>query len=667
MQQQFLSPETLTSWQAIQEALSGMTGLELGVYDDAGLLGQKSGESPFCADSRNINGSAAKCRQECGEFAARALEGPKGKPVFFNCWLGQRVFAVSLDGTGEGGLALLGGKTFATREGFEKAVGLLKQGGVKVQVNGRHRYRFIGKRKLDELISQVTSAAEHFFSLSTSLSRYRLRLNRQEALIENASLLYQVSDMNALVAAFMRALQGLFGLDLISVHLFSVVDGEKDRHFIRGEALDKVMSDPDLFLERMGGMQASTNGVVVLEGQASLDAVGIDTGLSPVVVIPVVVSGAVLGYVNVYGRTFNREDKDSLKAYVQQIATAIDNKRLRTGVLQKLNRMKAMSVLYSSAGALQNPDEIFRLLLDKSTELMNAERGSLMLIDKKTDELFIKYSKGLSEEVLRAANGRTGGGVAGFVAQSGSPVVVRDVTTEMRPGLTGRPGYKTSSFVSIPLKVKGRVVGVVNLTDKQGGGEFGYDDLEFLLGLASHAGTALEKTAFEERTGELDRIVVNDELTGLLVWRQFNRRLAEELERSRRYGRKLTLMILEPERFGEYKAECGQRAADETLRKLSSILLSSLRSSDVLSRYSDGRFVAAFPETPAKNAATLARRVMRRVEAARFPNAELEDRVRLTLKIGTAEFPTDAAEPRPLFEAATRSMLSSTATGSEGG
>jgi diguanylate cyclase (GGDEF)-like protein len=643
-----------------------MTGLELGIYDEDGPVGTPSGESPFCVDSRTIGSAAPRCRQECTEFATRVMEGRKGRPVFFDCWLGQRVFAVRLDGAGEGRLALAGGKTFATREGFEKAIGILKKGGVKVQVTGRHRYRFIGKRRLDELISQVTEAAEQFFALSTSLSRYRLRLNRQEALIENASLLYQVNDMNALVDAFMRALQGLFGLDIISVHLFSVVEGDKDRHFVRGSKLNDIMDNPDLFLEKMNARTAGRlNGPNILDGREALDEVGIRADISPVSVIPVVVSGSVLGYVNVYGRVFSREDMDSLKAYVHQIATAIDNKRLRSGVLQKLNRMKAMSVLYSSAGALQNPDEIFRLLLDKSTELMNAERGSLMLIDKKTDELFIKYSKGLSSEILKTAAGSTGDGVAGFVVQSGSPVVVRDVATEVRPGLTGRPGYKTSSFVSIPLKIKGRVVGVVNLTDKVGGGEFGYDDLEFLLGLASHAGTALEKTAFDERTGELETLVISDELTGLLVWRQFNRRLAEELERSRRYSRKLTLMIMEPDGFEEYKTANGARAADEALRKLSALLVSALRSSDILSRYAGGRFVAAFPETPAESASKLAGRVIRRVEAARFPNAEMVDSVRLKLKTGTAEYPTDASEPRPLFEAAGRSMLHASDAGTK--
>lgn len=655
--------ETLTGWHAVQDSLAGMSELELGLYGRDGQAGAVSGECPFCAELRLSNGGRARCAEECGKFASRALESSGAGPFFFKCWFGLKVFAVRLHASGSGGLVLCGGKTFESRPDYDAALEKLRGMGRRVQNTGRHRYRFAGKKRLDELVQYVSNAAEQYFNLSLSVSRYRLKLNRQAALVENASLLYQVNDLAGLVDGFMRALGSLFGLDRLSMHLYALGDGEKDRHFVRGAPFDAVFSDADLFADWLRKRLGVGGDAVILGKGGHGEPLGLSSMPVSAVCMPVIISGELVGFVCVFDGALSRDDMEAFRGYVQQIAAAIDNRRLRTGVLEKLNRLKAMSVLYASAGRMQDPDEIYRLLLEKSTELLKAERGSLMLINEKTDELFVKFSKGISEEVLALAPGGTGEGIAGRVARSGSPMVVGDARTEQRPGLSRRPEYKTDSFVSVPLKVRGRVVGVVNLTDKATGGAFDHEDLEFLLGLASHAGSALERTDFEKRTGRLDDIVVCDEITGLLRCDQFNGRLAEELERSRRYGHALSLMVMDVDGFSGYVSANGRQAADEALRRLTSLFVSSFRVNDILSRYQKDCFAFALPETAAENALALAERIRRRVEAARFPDGGMVDGGRLSVSAGVAVFPSDAEQPKSLFECALEALGSAKRAG----
>ncbi len=641
--------EALAGWQGVQDSLASLSELEIGLYDKDGPVSAISGECPFCAELRSYAAGRKRCADECGDLVLAALASPGGKPVFFTCWCGLKVFGVRLVAA-DGDIAICGGKTFASRSDYDVAIEKLREMGLKVQNSGRHRYRFVGKKKLDEFTGSIISASEQYFGLSQSVAKYRLRLNRQAALSENASILYQVNELAELVDGFMRALESLFGLELFSIHLYGLGENERDSHFVRGADFGKVLEDAEAFVNWLRNSMGRNGEAIVVRGGSDVRPPGLSGVASDAVCMPVMITGELVGFVCVYDSTLSREDMEAFRSYVKQIAAAIDNRRLRSGVLEKLNRLKAMSVLYTSAGSMQDPDEICRLLLEKSTELLKAERGSLMMINEKTDELFVKFSKGIDKDVLRVASAKKGEGIAGLVARTGTPIVVRDTRTEYRPGLSYRPDYKTDSFVSVPLKVRGRVVGVVNLTDREAGRSFDHEDVEFLLGLASHAGNALERSAIEERTGELDEIVVTDELTGLLAWRQFNGRLAEELERSRRYGHALSLMVADVDGFSEYLEESGRLAADETLRKLAALFESSLRLSDVLSRYKGERFAFAMPETTVENAVALADRIRRRVEAARFPDGGSSEGKRLTISVGIAVFPNDTGRPRDLFD-----------------
>src|SRR3989338_7577065 len=132
-----------------------------------------------------------------------------------------------------------------------------------------------------------------------------------------------------------------------------------------------------------------------------------------------------------------------------------------------------------------------------------------------------KASKGIDKNILGNIKVKIGEGISGEVMEKGSPVIVRDVESESF-ARKNSPRYKTKSFISIPLKVGFRTIGVINISDKITGAVFSEEDLQMLLSFASYASIALERGTYYRMTEDLKKISVTDALTELFNRRYFH-------------------------------------------------------------------------------------------------------------------------------------------------
>lgn len=117
-------------------------------------------------------------------------------------------------------------------------------------------------------------------------------------------------------------------------------------------------------------------------------------------------------------------------------------------------------------------------VLEFVSEMLGANSSSLMLCDRLNGELVIRSARGVNEELVRGTRLRFGDRLAGWVAAEGQPLLVEDIEGDTR---FGRPNfssqYKSKSLLSVPLKSQGRVIGVLNLTDKNTEEPFTENDL----------------------------------------------------------------------------------------------------------------------------------------------------------------------------------------------
>ena len=175
----------------------------------------------------------------------------------------------------------------------------------------------------------------------------------------------------------------------------------------------------------------------------------------------------------------------------------------------------------------------------------------------------------------------------------------------------------------------------------------------------------------EERLRDL---VTKDNLTRLYNRRYFFYRLNSEIQRSKRYHRSLSLLILDVDDFKKVNDRYGHLAGDELLRVLSETILSNIRRSDgkpsyevdIACRYGGEELAVILPEVTAGQGAVAAERLRAKIEERcgdevkkRIPNVAEKpggEGIRVTVSIGVASYPEHAAELEGLIRAADEAM-----------
>lgn len=124
------------------------------------------------------------------------------------------------------------------------------------------------------------------------------------------------------------------------------------------------------------------------------------------------------------------------------------------------------------------------LSLEFIAELLDLNICSIMLTDPSTDELTIRCAKGLEDEVIKKTKLRHGHDIAGWVASEGKPLLVEDIERDPRFRKKSIAQYNTKSLLALPLKVKDKVIGVLNLNNKKTAESFTTRDLQIASALS---------------------------------------------------------------------------------------------------------------------------------------------------------------------------------------
>ncbi len=136
--------------------------------------------------------------------------------------------------------------------------------------------------------------------------------------------------------------------------------------------------------------------------------------------------------------------------------------------------------------ALSLEDRLDRVL-DQAMELLEAERGSIMLLEEDSGELVVRAARGLDGE--RDIRVPLGQGISGWVAESGEPLVLQDAVADRRFQGTD-PSVR--SALAVPLRAGDRIIGVLNVSNRTRTRRFNRRDLEHLLSFADMAAVAIE-------------------------------------------------------------------------------------------------------------------------------------------------------------------------------
>jgi diguanylate cyclase (GGDEF)-like protein len=207
--------------------------------------------------------------------------------------------------------------------------------------------------------------------------------------------------------------------------------------------------------------------------------------------------------------------------------------------------------------------------------------------------------------------------------------------------------------VAVPLVSGERVMGVLEaVREGEGAGPFAPSDESLLFALALPLSAALSNSV---RIAEAERLSQTDDLTKLHNARFLRQYLIGEVKRARRYGSPVSAMFLDLDDFKAVNDRHGHLVGSHVLMEMAAVILSSVRDTDVVSRYGGDEFVVILPETGDDQAARVAERVRERIGAHAFTGGR-NLRLRLTASFGVACFPTHANSPQQLVAAADAAM-----------
>lgn len=294
---------------------------------------------------------------------------------------------------------------------------------------------------------------------------------------------------------------------------------------------------------------------------------------------------------------------------------------------QKLEKVLSIDLRMRSIRKL---NDLVDFIVDKSTEVLEAEKCSLMLLDSGSGELSIRGAKGLDNDIIIGSRVKVGDSISGMVAEESCPILVKDIESNVRIARQNRPSYRTKSFISVPIKLHNKVIGVVNIADKKALADkvFSETDLSILCTIVHLASVAIENADFVR---QLTHLSMTDSLTNMPNHRYFINNLEREIHRAKRYTTSLCLFMIDIDNFKTYNDTFGHLEGDRLLKSFGKILKSSLRVVDIVCRYAGDEFVVILPETGVSEAKVAAKKIKSAIEGG-LSNQKI------TISVGLAKY-----------------------------
>ncbi len=313
-----------------------------------------------------------------------------------------------------------------------------------------------------------------------------------------------------------------------------------------------------------------------------------------------------------------------------------------------------MSGLGQNAKSILDLRELAEALLKPVVNATNAMQASLLLSNDGhfTSQFAMRQIEG--ERAIPITLGKDGQIVRRLAAKDGplSREVIEGALEFRRSCEPDRSAIKTAEIeMLLPMKIKGRLIGILGLSKRQWGGFYSDDDIRLLQKLVDEAAPALENAQLYAEARDRAHI---DQLTGLLNHGYFHERIDEEISRCSRFGDVFSVVFMDLDYFKTYNDAHGHLAGDEVLRQIAQCIKRSTRGMDMAFRYGGDEFAIILPQAPLDDAYRVAERIRRNVES------EMDAKgAALTCSMGLASWPTDGVMRKDLLKAADAALYHS--------
>ncbi len=326
---------------------------------------------------------------------------------------------------------------------------------------------------------------------------------------------------------------------------------------------------------------------------------------------------------------------ENMRQYVSELERSRDE--LRHG-LDRLGQ---------SLRSTHDLEGMLSVILDTAAVTLGAKAGAVFLLSPTGRDMQLEVARGF--HAPEHSSLRVGQGIAGRAAAGVSVLVPGE--DPISAALPVEPAVPTA--VAVPLIRGERTIGVLALYGRAVPQPFGRDDVATLGTFASQASVAIENVLLHQ---EAQRLSITDGLTGVWNRRYLQLTFSKEIERAQRFGRPLSLLMIDIDRFKDVNDEHGHQVGDEVLIELTRRVMGSIRSQiDSLIRYGGEEFVVVLPETPREGAVVVAEKIRQSIRLERF-GIDRGEGIPVTVSIGVSSYPGEGGSADELIRAADLAM-----------
>jgi diguanylate cyclase (GGDEF)-like protein len=305
---------------------------------------------------------------------------------------------------------------------------------------------------------------------------------------------------------------------------------------------------------------------------------------------------------------------------------------------RKVRELAIINEISKAVNFMGNLNKTLDAILSRAVQVLNAERGSIFLLDEKYEELVEKAAiygfEGAEIDPELKKQFKVGQGIAGEVFNSGEPRMIQNVRKEKKFAAASSDQEKIKSLICVPMMIKDSAIGVMNIVNRRHG-KFLDDDLQTALTMAYQAAVVIEKA-------RLFNLATVDGLTGLIVHRHFQAKMEEEFRRAKRYGKPLSYLMTDIDHFKKFNDTWGHQIGDMVLREVAKCVRACIRDTDIAARYGGEEFAVILPETDLEGSLLFAERLRQKVEESSFDGPK--GPLKVTISIGLSSIPVHTAE-----------------------
>ncbi len=674
----------------ILDALADENGLAIVAVDEASRVVSESNNNSMCRALYSSEKFAPLCAEFCGKAFDWANEAESA--VEYECYAGLKCFAVRIE-SAEKPLAAIVGRTFLKAENYRKATTRAISGDWQEFPPSR----FFENVLLGGSDIKIEKLAKKLTNLSAEEGRTIIVLDEKNPIeipfdetrktVETPEDTLQLDDpvkqfrenetvqpppeLSDIEPAIQpdeaKIWRSFFGSLLeMKYHraLASILDFVATRYALSSLAWLERKNNHLEVVSTFGSLQNEQFQISLpADDRRVIEAVRRETSLElrekgasdeagkrrAIQLFPVAVGEQVRAALVVADELADENKKHHISKFCRSIATELEILRLRDEIEKRSFMTNAVQKLNASLDEI-DAEDFWTRLLQIAVELMQAERGSILVFDEKENSLTTKSAVGLRADFIKAETETLGKKVSLPVLQNGKPLLASNFQTMGIAPASAEYQYKSASFICYPMNVGGRKLGVLNIADKADGNAYTEFDLKLLHSIIPQFAVLIDRAVLKNKAGEYEQLSVTDDMTGLLNKRYLRERLAEETKRSNRYGYPMSLMMIDVDNFKSYNDTFGHPEGDKALQIVAHSLKDTLRGADVAARYGGEEFSILLPQTNSEEAHTIAERIRQRIETTQFPNRKV------TVSIGIASCSHIVCSPDKIVKAADQAL-----------